>query len=189
MSALTEPRHRYTYEEYLAYERDAAMKHEFVDGEIYAMAGGTPRHNILLWRVAAAIEAGRPSECTPFPSDQKVRILATGRVTYPDISMVCGAFEIDPADSSRSTITNPTLLVEVLSPSTEDVDRISKRRDYQRIPSLQEYVLVSQDEPRVEVYRRQGTESWEYIDMRAGIVQLATGPTLDLSALYRDLPD
>jgi len=103
--------------------------------------------------------------------------------------MVCGAFEIDPADSSRSTITNPTLLVEVLSSSTEDVDRISKRRDYQRIPSLQEYVLVSQDEPRVEVYRRQGTGSWEYIDVRAGIVQLATGPTLDLSALYRDLPD
>src|ERR1043165_9502799 len=83
----------------------------------------------------------------------------------------------------------PPIPVEVRSPSTEDVDRISKRRDYQRIPSLQEYVLVSQDEPRVEVYRRQGTGSWEYIDVRVGIVQLATGPTLDLSALYRDLPD
>src|ERR1043165_6355840 len=83
------------------------------------------------------------------PSDQKFDLLATGRVTYPEISLACGALEIDPADSSRSTITNPTLLVEVLSPSTEDVDRISKRRDYQRIPSLQEYVLVSQDEPRV----------------------------------------
>jgi Uma2 family endonuclease len=188
MTALSEPRHRYTYEEYLAYEQDAAMKHEFVDGEILAMAGGSPRHSALAMNVGVAIRLSRPSGCQVFQSDLKVRVLATGRATYPDVSMVCGPLELDPADRYRQTITNPTLLVEVLSPSTEDVDRISKRRDYQLIPSLQEYVLVSQKEPRVEVYRRQSSGSWEYVDVREGIVKLATGPTLDLAELYSGLP-
>jgi len=189
MTALSEPRHHYTYEQYLALERDAEMKHEFVDGEIYAMAGGSPRHNALASRISAALERGRPSGCTAFQSDQKVRVLATGRVAYPDASITCGSLERDPADHTGHTITNPTLLVEVLSPSTEDVDRISKRRDYQLIPSLREYVLVSQVEPRVEVYRRNDSGIWEYLDAREGTVKLATGPTLDLSAIYRDLPD
>lgn len=189
MTALTEPRHRYTYGEYLAYEEDAAMKHEFVDGEILAMAGGSPRHSALAMNVGVAIRLSRPAGCKVFQSDLKVRVLATGRATYPDVSMVCGPLELDAADRYQKTITNPTLLVEVLSPSTEDVDRISKRRDYQIIPSLREYVLVSQHEPRVEVYRRQSSGSWEYIDVREGTVNLATGPALDLAALYRDLPD
>lgn len=83
--------------------------------------------------------------------------------------------------------TNPSLLVEVLSPSTEEVDRGSKLEDYQRIPSLQEYVLVSQH-PRVEIYRRLSSGSWEYRDVREGVMKLASGATLDLSILYADLP-
>jgi Uma2 family endonuclease len=189
MTALTEPRHRYTYGEYLAYEQDAAMKHEFVDGEILAMAGGSPRHSAIAMNVGVAIRLGRPAGCNVFQSDLKVRVLATGRARYPDVSMICGPVELDPADPYRQTITNPTLLVEVLSPSTEDVDRVSKRRDYQLIPSLREYVLVSQYERRVEVYRRQSSGGWDYIDVRDGIVKLATGPTLDLAQLYSDLPE
>ena len=101
--------------------------------------------------------------------------------------MVCGPIELDATDRSGTTITNPTLLVEVLSPSTEEVDRGSKWRDYQLIPSLQEYVLVSQD-ARVEVYRRLTSGSWEYFDVREGVVKLVSGPTLDLSILYDRLP-
>ena len=189
MTALSEPRHHYTYEEYLSLERDSTTKHEFVDGEIYAMGGGSPKHSALASKIGAALHAGHAPGCTVFQSDLKIRVLATGRVAYPDVSMVCGSLEYDPADSRRETITNPILLVEVLSPTTEDVDRISKRRDYQLIPSLQEYVLVTQTSPRVEIYRRQTSGTWEYIDVHEGIVKLSTGPTLDLSLIYQDLPE
>lgn len=189
MTALPQPRHRYTYEEYLAYERDSAMKHEFFDGEILAMAGGSPRHSAIALRIGSALDAGLGPGCTAFQSDLKIRVLATGRVTYPDASIVCGPLDRDPADHTGHTITNPLLLAEVLSPSTEEVDRSSKWHDYQLIPSLREYVLVSQNQPRVEVYRRQPSGSWEYFDVREGIVELASGATLDLSAIYRDLPD
>jgi len=186
-SHLPHGRHRYTYEEYLAYERDSERKHEFEAGEIFAMAGGSPRHSALASRISAALENTHPAGCTAFQLDMRIRVLATGRATYPDVSMVCGAIELDAADRSGTTITNPTLLIEVLSPSTEEVDRGSKWRDYQRIPSLQEYVLVSQD-ARVEIYRRRAEESWEYLDVREGVVKLVSGPTLDLSVLYERLP-
>ncbi|HEY4640766.1 MAG TPA: Uma2 family endonuclease [Thermoanaerobaculia bacterium] len=186
MSTLPRER-RHTYAEYLAYELVSELKHEFEDGEIIAMAGGSPRHSALASRISAALENTRPAGCIAFQSDMRLRILAANRATYPDASMVCGPIELDPADSSGTTITNPTLIVEVLSPSTERVDRGSKWRDYQRIPSLREYVLVSLD-PRVEVYRRETAETWAYIDVSEGIVQLATGPTLDLAALYGGLP-
>jgi Uma2 family endonuclease len=186
-SPVPHERHHYTYEEYLVYERHSELKHEFEEGEIFAMAGGSPRHSALALRIGGALENTRPSGCTAFQSDMRIRVLATGRATYPDVSLVCGPIELDAADRSGTTITNPTLLVEVLSPSTEEVDRGSKWRDYQRIPSLQEYVLVSQ-ESRVEIYRRLTSGSWEYLDVREGVVKLASGASLDLSVLYRDLP-
>jgi Uma2 family endonuclease len=181
-------RHRYTYAEYLAYERDSGLKHEFEDGEIYAMAGGSRRHNALASRISAALEAARPPGFVAFQSDQKVRILATGKATYPDASMVCGEIEGDPADPEGPTITNPILIVEVLSASTEEEDRGNKWQHYQRIPSLQEYVLVSQSSPRVEVFRRLADGGWEYRETTEGTVRLAGGATLHLALLYGDLP-
>lgn len=183
------PRHHYSYAEYLAYERDSGLKHEFDDGEILAMAGGSRRHSALAARVSAALEAARERGCVSFQSDQKVRILATGRATYPDACMVCGPIEGDPADPSGATITNPTLLVEVLSPSTEQEDRGSKWQHYQLIPALREYVLVSPTEPRVERYRRLSSGAWEYSDVTEGTVVLLTGAALDLTKLYDGLPD
>jgi Uma2 family endonuclease len=182
-------RHRYTYEEYLAYERDSGMKHEYEDGEIYAMAGGSRRHNALASRVSAALEVSRTDDCIAFQSDQKVRVLATGKATYPDASMVCGPIEGDPADPSGATITNPTLIVEVLSPSTEEDDRGNKWQHYQKIPSLTEYVLVSQDHPRIEVYRRLPSGAWEYRDITEGTVRLLGGAILDPASLFANLPD
>jgi len=181
--------HQYSYDEYLAYERDSGMKHEYDSGEIIAMAGGSLRHNALASRISAALESGRQAGCIAFQSDQRVRIAATGKVTYPDASMVCGAIELDPADLAGATITNPTLIIEVLSPSTEHNDRGDKWRHYQRIPSLQEYVLVSQSHPRIERYRRLASGDWEYHDATQGQVQLLSGATLDLARLYAQLPD
>jgi Uma2 family endonuclease len=182
-------RHRYSYEQYLACERDSGVKHEYEDGEITAMAGGTRRHNALASRISAALEAARKPGCVAFQSDQRVRVLATGKATYPDASVVCGPIEGDPTDPSGQTITNPVLLVEVLSPSTEEEDRGNKWQHYQLIPSLQEYVLVSQTHPRVEHYRRLPGGVWEYRDDTEGVVQLLGGATIDIASLYADLPD
>jgi Uma2 family endonuclease len=181
-------RHRYTYDEYLSYERDSGMKHEYDAGEITAMAGGSRRHNALALRVGAALDAVRAPNCVAFQSDQKIRVLATGKATYPDVTVVCGPIAGDPAEPGGATITNPTVLVEVLSPSTEEDDRGNKWRHYQLLPSLREYVLVSQDAPRIEVYRRTG-DVWEYRDVRTGVLRLAGGEVLDLSALYAGLPE
>jgi Uma2 family endonuclease len=180
--------HRYSYEEYLAYERDSDMKHEYEGGEIFAMAGGSLRHNALASRISAALENARKPGCIAFQSDQRVRILATGKATYPDASMVCGEIEGDPADPTGATITNPTLIVEVLSPTTEADDRGNKWQHYQQIIALREFVLVSQSSPRIECYRRLAGGGWEYRDIIEGSVQLSSGATLDLEQLYADLP-
>jgi Uma2 family endonuclease len=189
MAQPAPPRHRYSYAEYLAYERDSGLKHEYDNGEILAMAGGSRRHNALASRMSAALEQGRRAGCIAFQSDQKVRVLATGKATYPDATLVCGPIEGDPADPLGATITNPTLLVEVLSPSTEQDDRGNKWQHYQMISSLQEYVLVSQSEPRIERYRRLTSGAWEYSDVTSGSVQLLTGASIDLALLYENLPD
>jgi Uma2 family endonuclease len=186
-ASVPQSHHDYTFAEYLALERDSEIKHEFDTGEILATSGGTARHSALAAKIVTAMETTRASGCTVFQSDMRVRIAATGRATYPDVSMVCGPLEYDPEDAARTTITNPVLLVEVLSVTTEKGDRGNKWMHYQRISSLQEYVLVSQ-EARVEIFRRTPTGTWEYFEVREGNVRLASGPTLDLAMLYSDLP-
>lgn len=189
MVHVVRSKHHYTYAEYLAYERDSGLKHEYDDGEIRAMAGGSRRHNALALRLGAVLDNSRTSECVAFQSDQKVRILETGKATYPDVTVVCGPIEGDPADPSGQTITNPTLLLEVLSPSTEEDDRGAKWQHYQRIPSLKEFVLVSQAQPRIERYRRLPNGSWEYVEISGnGQLTLITGAVIDLNALYSGLP-
>jgi len=186
-ASLPQSHHDYTFAEYLTLERDSEIKHEFDAGEILAMSGGTARHSALAMNVGFALRGARPDGCTVFQSDMRVRIVATGRATYPDVSMVCGPIEYDAEDTAHTTITNPVLIVEVLSVTTEKGDRGNKWMHYQRIPSLQEYVLVGQYS-RVEIFRRTPSGTWEYFDVEEGSVNLATGPTLDLAMLYADLP-
>ena len=186
-ASLSQSHHDYTFGDYLVLERDSEVKHEFDAGEILAMSGGTARHSALAAKIVTAMEVTRAPGCTVFTSDMRVRVVATGRATYPDVSMVCGPIEYDPEDAARTTITNPALLVEVLSVTTEKGDRGNKWMHYQRIASLQEYVLVSQ-EARVEIFRRTSSGTWEYFEVREGNVRLASGPTLDLAVLYADLP-
>ena len=159
---MSEPaaRHRYSYTDYLALEEASNVKHEYYDGEIYAFAGGTPDHAALAANLIVAFRAGvgdRP--CRVFSADLRVRVLATGLATYPDVTVVCGSLERDP--ESRFTVVNPTLVAEVLSDGTEDYDRRKKLEHYKQIPSLQECLLVSHRRPQVEVWRRRSASEWE----------------------------
>lgn len=182
MSAV--PLRKATYEEYLALERDSETKHEYVNGEIYAMAGGTPEHGRLATKLAQLVRnalAKRP--CELYSSDVRVRVEATGRSTYPDLSIVCS--KIVPSAEDPDAITNPIVLIEVLSPSTEMDDRGNKWAHYRRIPSLECYVLVSQGERSIETYRREG-KRWIYEAFGPGEVASVAGAevTLAVDDLY-----
>lgn len=164
---MTEPARKlsFTYADYLAREQASAVKHEYLDGEIYAMAGGTPEHGLICANVIGELRAqlrGKP--CRVYTSDVRVRVQATGLATYPDVSVACGPREVDPED--RNAIVNPIVLVEVLSSSTETYDREEKFAHYRRIPSLREYLLVSQAEPHIHHYRRNDDGTWTLRDVR-----------------------
>ncbi|MFO0586168.1 MAG: Uma2 family endonuclease [Polyangiaceae bacterium] len=150
---------RYTFREYLALEASANVKHEYLDGQIYAMAGGTPEHAALQAAISGLLFPQlRSGRCRAHGSDLRVRVVATGLTTYSDVTIVCGPRDLDAED--KGAVTNPTLLFEVLSASTEDYDRGEKFAHYKRIPSLLSYVLVSQDERRIEVWTRGAKNVW-----------------------------
>jgi Uma2 family endonuclease len=156
-----------TYAEYLAAEEKSHEKHEFLDGEVYAMAGGTPDHAALAMAFGSELRSALGDlPCRVFSSDLRVRIRATGLTTYPDISVVCGKLETDAED--RHAVVNPVLIVEVLSDSSEAYDRGEKFAHYRHLSSLREYVLVSQNHRRVEVYRRNDAGRWELFEYEAG---------------------
>jgi Uma2 family endonuclease len=177
-----------SYAEYLALEEKSETKHEFIAGVIYAMAGGTPEHARLQMNVGSALLAGlRGRPCAVFSSDLRVRIEATDRATYPDVTVVCGSLTTSPVD--KHAITNPTLIVEVTSESTEADDRGDKFGHYRRVASLQEYVLVSGRAPYVEVWRKNDRGRWELADEAGpdGRVRLASlDLALDVGALYEN---
>lgn len=176
-----------TYAEYLAAEAQAAVRHEFLNGEVWEMAGGTIEHGALAAAIAGDLRVGmRDRPCRAFSSDVRIHVAATGLTTYPDLSVVCGRIERAPGDPDA--ITNPILLVEVLSDSTEAYDRGAKAAHYRRISSLREYVLVSQSEPHIEVYRRADDGHWALLEARAGeaILLDSVGVRLDVDAIYTD---
>jgi len=181
------PTARMTYAEYVASEVASPSKREFIRGQVYAMAGGTPEHGALAAAVIGEMrEALRGKPCRVYSSDLRVRIPDTDLATYPDASVICGRLETAPDDSNAAI--NPKLLVEVLSESTEAYDRGSKAAHYRRIPSLQEYVLVAQDEQRIEVYRRNDEGGWVLYEARPGekLELRSIGVSLDVSAVYEN---
>ncbi len=156
MSALAHP--RLSVEAYLKLDREAEFKSEFYDGCMYAMSGGSYPHGQIILNIGAELRHGlRGRNCSVTASDVRVRV-ARNAYTYPDIAVVCGTPRF--ADDQKDTLINPTLLVEVLSPSTEAHDRGMKFAYYRKLESLQEYALVSQLEPRVEIFRRQSSGDW-----------------------------
>lgn len=157
----SKPRH--SIQDYYRIENDATGKHEFRDGEILAMSGGSPPHALIAANVIAELRNRlRGKSCRPYTSDLRVRITGRQRSVYPDISVICGKIEYDPDDKAGHTVLNPRLIVEVLSPSTEAYDRGDKFTAYREVPSLAEYVLVSYSEPRVETYLRQADGTWTF---------------------------
>jgi Uma2 family endonuclease len=152
-----------TPEEYLAFERAAEHKSEYLDGEIFAMTGASREHNLITLNVASELRSQlKGRDCEVYPSDMRVRIPSANVYTYPDVVVVCGGPKFE--DAALDTLLNPTLLVEVLSKSTENYDRTVKFAYYRSVESLAEYLLVAQDACRVEHYARQADGRWSVED-------------------------
>jgi Uma2 family endonuclease len=162
MTAVPKP--RLTPEQYLAIERKAECKSEFYDGEMFAMAGASEAHNRVKDNLVGELHARlKGSGCHSYSSDMRVKVSRTGLYTYPDIVIVCGKPELE--DAELDTLLNPQVIIEVLSDSTAHYCRTKKYRHYKQIESLQEYVLVAQDEPVIERRVRQADGSWAETDV------------------------
>lgn len=157
MSAQPAPQQLFTIEEYLEREEKAEYKSEYYKGEIFAMAGGTPPHSAISVNLTIALGNRLRGKCRVYNGDMRVHIPILQYFTYPDVSVVCGKREF----FRDNALMNPVIIFEVLSDSTEGYDRGTKFRLYSKITSLQEYVLVSQDERAVDVFRRNAEGRWE----------------------------
>lgn len=173
-------------EEYLRLERLAEYKSEYLNGEIFAMSGASREHNLISGNIFGSARQqlkGRP--CEAYTNDMRVKVLWNGLYTYPDVVVVCGKPEFE--DEQVDTLLNPTVLVEVLSPSTERYDRIAKSSYYRTIDSLKEHLLVAQDEVRVEQYVRQADGQWllfEYLTLDSTVRLDSLDCSLPLTDIY-----
>src|SRR5579872_3485343 len=149
----------FTPEEYLTLERAADFKSEYLHGQIYAMAGGTPQHGAIALHAGSELRAQlKGASCQVFPSDVKVRTTPSGLFAYPDVSVVCGKLQYH--DERRDVLTNPILIVEVLSNSTEAYDRGRKFWQYRQVETLTDYLLIAQREPSIDHYAKQSDGRW-----------------------------
>ncbi len=184
MSSPSALKRTLTVEAYLAGERTAEVRHEYIDGQVYAMVGASDRHGLILNALAFALTPlARQRRCQLFTSDMKVRLEIAGRTVfyYPDLLLAC-----DPEDREPYFRTRPCLIVEVLSEATERIDRREKLLAYQTLPSLREYALVAQDARRVEVYRR--ANGWLAEELEAGELRLdCLDAAIPIEAIYQDV--
>jgi Uma2 family endonuclease len=190
LAAMVLPGGKLSPDEFLAWERTQAGRHHYAGGEIFAMAGGSPRHNHICARIIAALSAAAEGgPCRVFTSDQRLALPADDFV-YADAVVVCGPVELRPGTSD--VVSNPSVVVEVLSKSTEAYDRGDKQKGYLALPSLQHLVLVSQREMRVEVYTRQAGGVFRFEVGERGEVRLSAPPVaLTMELMYSgvfDLP-
>jgi Uma2 family endonuclease len=161
MSDVVDQKTYYTREHYLALEEQAEYKSEYYNGEIFAMAGGSFNHSVICFNLNRRIgEALDNTDCIGFESNMKLDIPKANLFVYPDVMVACG--EIEFFENRTDIIKNPVLVIEVLSPSTQAFDQGQKFSYYRAVPSLQEYVLISQLEPKVEVYYKQNEKTWIY---------------------------
>lgn len=186
---MTLPRLKFqTVEEYLAFEDASLEKHEYYQGEIFAMAGASFSHNQIVGNTLAEVHQHlKGKSCQVFPSDLKVQVEANSLFTYPDIAILCDKPSF--IENRTDAITNPTIIIEVLSPSTMDYDRAGKFILYRALPSLKEYILISSTEHRFEKFVRQG-ENWLLSEVRSAeeTVNIETiGFQITLSELYRNV--
>jgi Uma2 family endonuclease len=175
--------------EYLALEANSDAKHEYLGGIVVAMAGASPRHNVIATNVATILAQQLASTpCRVFNSDQRVRVEETGAYVYPDVTVACDAPRF--TDERPRSLTNPMVVVEVLSPSTERLDRGSKLAHYRRLASVREVILVEPNERRVEHYRRLDGGRWLITDVTEGAIALdAVAVELSLDEVYAKTSD
>lgn len=189
MSSVLKPTY-YTAEEYLALERSVSHKSEFHDGQIYAMTGASRKHNLITVNIARELSVQlKKRPCEAYINDMRVKAAEARSYHYPDIAVVCGTPQFE--DAQVDTLLNPTVLIEVLSPSTEAYDRGGKFAHYRKIPSLREYLLVTQDQPGIERYLRQG-EVWilsEAAGLEASIPLESIDCVLSLREIYDKVLD
>ena len=168
--------------EYLEFEKHSEVKHEFYQGEIFALAGATRNHNVITSNIVQSLGDEIPEDCIALASDMRVKIEATGLYTYPDVVVVCGEEEYD--DEAQTTLLNPILVMEVLSESTEAYDRGQKFEMYRTIPSLQEIVYVAQDRRSMDLFRRED-DRWVLYDPVDGRITVeSVGATLAMNDVY-----
>lgn len=183
---LAQTENLYTPEDYLEMERKSEIRHEFIDGEIFEMAGAGKRHNQISANLIRLIgNQILDRDCNIYANDMRVRIASTDKYTHPDIVGICG--EEDFEDENEDTILNPLLLIEILSKSTEAYDRGTKFEFYQTIESFNEYLLITQEPFRVEQFIRQDGNIWTYLEFRRPehIIQLSSiDCTLSLQDIY-----
>ena len=179
--------HRYTYADYVALEDSSSTKHEYLAGEIYAMAGGSEEHSALAAEVLRALgNAVGERPCRVHTSDLRIYVEATGMATFPDGTLICGNLE-QHAPSPRATALNPRFLVEVTSDSSEEYDTTTKLESYQTIPSLQDYLIVSHRERRLTLHSRAADGTWlSRVAISGGKVALSSLPAeLFVNEIYR----
>jgi len=173
----TPAKRRITPEEYLEIERHSEGKSEYLGGEIFAMTGASRQHNLISTNLSRELsQALRSRPCEVYSSDLRVHIPTTGLYIYPDVAVVCGPAQFE--DALTDSLLNPTWICEILSPTTEAYDRGKKFEHYAAIESLREYVLVSQEAPRVEQYVRQGEGRWLF-SATAGLAARVVIPSLE----------
>lgn len=174
-----------TEEQYLDIERLAETKSEFHDGQMFAMAGGSPNHSLVAVRICSLLDRIVPRHCRTFNSDMRIKVAPAGLYTYPDCSVVCG--DLQTFSDQKDVVLNPLLIVEVLSPSTEAYDRGRKFEMYRMIESLREYLLIHQDRRHVEHYSKQDDRSWvlrEYSGVDAVFAIPRLNASVPLNELY-----
>ncbi|GAK54368.1 hypothetical protein U14_05653 [Candidatus Moduliflexus flocculans] len=169
---------KWTQQDYLAYERRNEAKHEFVNGMLFAMAGASRWHNLIVTNVSRELSLQlKGKTCEVYPNDMRVHIPDTGLYTYSDAVVVCGVPRFE--DAIRDTLLNPTVVIEVLSPSTEGYDRGAKFRHYRRIESLRHYVLITQDQPYIECYSKQEGSPFWFLTEADGLEAEMSLPAID----------
>lgn len=186
MASLPQQHAHMTETEYLAFERESDIKHEYINGEIFAMTGASENHNLISVNILTSLKSQlRGKGCKVYPADMRVRVQATGEYFYPDASAVCEKAQF--AENIFDSLINPSLIIEVLSPSTERYDRGKKFQIYRKIETFKEYVLISQDNPHIEHYAINQAGKWELTDVIGldnSLKLLSVGCTLDMNEVY-----
>ncbi|PJF39205.1 MAG: hypothetical protein CUN54_09220 [Phototrophicales bacterium] len=183
MSAL--PQEQWTEQAYLEFEREAEIRHEFLDGQVIAMTGASRAHNLIASTTNFLLYSQlRNRPCEVYQSDMRVKVAASGLYTYPDIAVVCDKPQF--LDDAVDTLLNPTLIIEVLSPSTESYDRGKKFQHYRQLDSLQDYVLIAQDQPRIECFAREKDNRW-LLTEAVGLEQTIALPSIACNLSLNDV--